>query len=341
MRVFLSYRRDDTAGRAGRIADVFTTRYGARNVFQDVDAASPGLDFAERVDAAIADSDVMLVVIGRGWLSSAGADGVRRIDRPDDFVRREVSAALTAGIRVVPVLVDGAELPASDQLPDELAGMLRRQAVSVRDVSWHQDVNDLIRRLEGEEREPLDRHRRRWLAIAGAAAVVVAVGAALLLLSADDDGGDGDGDGDASSGELPPCPVPDETWVRAETVDAAPLEVPVDDLVTVQVEIADAWSGRDGEDPMVLVAVDVGNVSESVDGMADETYVGAGDIGGLLVDGIALPSIACLSATGDPQAEPTERVILTVGFDTGADPATSTLTLEAYGDLDFPVTDAG
>ena len=97
MRVFLSYRRDDTAGRAGRIADVFTARYGARNVFQDVDAASPGLDFAERVDAAIVDSDVMLVVIGRGWLSSAGADGGRRIDRPDDFVRREVSAALTAG----------------------------------------------------------------------------------------------------------------------------------------------------------------------------------------------------------------------------------------------------
>ncbi len=338
MRVFLSYRRDDTAGRAGRIADVFTTRYGARNVFQDVDAASPGIDFAERVDAAIVDSDVMLVVIGRGWLSSARADGDRRIDQPDDFVRREVSAALAAGIRVVPVLVDGAELPTSDQLPDELAGMLRRQAVSVRDVSWHQDVNDLIRRLEGEEREPLHRRRRRWWAIAGAVAVVVAAGAGLLLLSPDDEDG---GDGDAESGELPPCPVPDDTWVRAETVDAAPLEVPVDDVVTVEVEVADAWSGRDGEDPMVLVAVDVRNVSESVEGTSDETYVGAGDIGGLLVDGIALPAIACLSATGDQQAEPTERVILTVGFDTAADPATSTLTLEAYGDLDFPVTDAG
>jgi hypothetical protein len=340
MRVFLSYRRDDTAGRAGRIADVFTTRYGARNVFQDVDAAAPGLDFAERVEAAIVDSDVMLVVIGRGWSSSAAADGGRRIDRPDDFVRREVSAALAAGIRVVPVLVDGAELPTTDQLPDELAGMLRRQAVSVRDVSWHQDVDDLIRRLEGEERGPVDRRRhRRWWAIAGAAAAVVAGGAALLLLPGDDD--EGDGDGDVSSGELPPCPVPDDTWTRAETVDAAPVEVVDHGVVTAEVEIADAWSGLDGEDPMVLVAVDVRNVTESVEGTADEMYVGAGNIGGLLVDGIALPSIACLSAQGDQQAEPTERVILTVGFDTAADPATSTLTLEAYGDLDFPVTGAG
>ncbi|MET0909961.1 MAG: toll/interleukin-1 receptor domain-containing protein [Ilumatobacteraceae bacterium] len=336
MKVFLSYRRDDTAGRAGRIADVFTTRYGARNVFQDVSAAAPGLDFTERVDAAIGNSDVMLVVIGRGWLSSTGDDGGRRIDRPDDFVRREVAAALAADIRVVPVLVDGAELPTAGQLPDELSGMLRRQAVSVRDVSWHQDVDDLIRRLEGDEREPLEPRRRRWLLVAGVAVVVIAAAAiASLLASRDDEGGD------TSSGELPPCPVPDSAWARAETVGAAPVEVTVDDLVSVEVAIADVWSGLDGEDPMVLVAVDVRNVSEPVEGTADETYVGAGDIGGLLVDGIALPSIACLSATGDQQAEPTERVILTVGFDTAADPSTSTLTLEAYGDTDFPVTSAG
>ena len=132
-----------------------------------------------------------------------------------------------------------------------------------------------------------------------------------------------------------------DTWTRAETVDAAPVEVVDNGIVTAQVEIADAWSGSDGEDPMVLVALDVRNVSESVEGTADEMYVGAGNIGGLLVDGIALPSVACLSAEGDQQAEPTERVILTVGFDTPADPATSTLTLEAYGDIDFPVTEAG
>jgi hypothetical protein len=111
--------------------------------------------------------------------------------------------------------------------------------------------------------------------------------------------------------------------------------------VTANVQIAGAWSGADGVDPMVLVALDVRNVSESVEGMADEMYVGAGDVAGLLVDGIALPSIACLSAAGDQQAEPTERVILTIGFDTPADPATSALTLEAYGDLDLPVTSAG
>lgn len=118
MKIFISYRRDDTAGRAGRLFDVLVARFGARNVFQDVAAIAPGMDFAEQVDEAIAQSDAVLVVIGSEWLTIRGPYGTRRLDEPDDYVRREIGAALAAGVRVVPVLVDGALLPTPDDLPE-------------------------------------------------------------------------------------------------------------------------------------------------------------------------------------------------------------------------------
>jgi TIR domain len=336
VRVFLSYRRDDTAGRAGRIADVFAARYGERNVFHDVDAAAPGLDFAERVDAAIVASDVMLVVIGRGWLTSTGDGGGRRIDRPDDFVRREVGAALDADIRVVPVLVDDAELPTSDQLPSELAGMLRRQAVSVRDSSWRQDVDDLIRRLEDEDREPLAARRPRWLFALGAVALLIVVVAVVVALTRDDPDG-----GSSSDAELGPCSAIDDSWTTAEIVRADPVEVRDDDGALAQVQVVGASTRFVSGNGDVLVMLDVQNVSDEAEGTVDEMYMGAGAIGGLLVDGIALPSIGCLSVSGDPQMEPGERVIATVGFQTDVDPAAASLTLEAFRELNLPVTSGG
>jgi TIR domain len=339
VKVFLSYRRDDTAGRAGRLADVFATRYGARNVFQDVAAAAPGLDFGERVDAAIANSDVMLVVIGPGWLASPDRDGGRRVDRPDDFVRREVGAALEADVRVVPVLVDGAELPPIEELPPELVGLLRRQAVSVRDISWHQDVDDLIRRLEDEEREPLRPARPRWLLPVGAL-VVIAAGIAIYVLVARDDS-TGDSGDDASEGEPPACPVVDDTWTTLNFVDVDPVEAIEKDSVTASVQIVGAVSRFDGGAGQVLVDMDVENITEPVDGMSDEMYVGLGLVDGLLVDGLRLPSIDCYGVDGDPQIEPGERAIATIGFDTDIDPSTATLTLEVFDDLDLAVTDVG
>ena len=129
MKIFISYRRDDTAGRAGRLFDLLATRFGARNVFQDVTAIEPGTDFTQRVDEAIAQCDATLVVIGSDWLSMSGPDGTRRLDEPDDYVRREVGAALAAGVRVVPVLVDRAELPTPEDLPEALRPLAQRQAV--------------------------------------------------------------------------------------------------------------------------------------------------------------------------------------------------------------------
>ncbi|HSK07099.1 MAG TPA: toll/interleukin-1 receptor domain-containing protein, partial [Acidimicrobiia bacterium] len=96
MRVFLSYRRDDTAGRAGRLHDALVSRLGPRNVFMDVATIAVGTDFVDQVDRAIAGSDVSLVVIGPNWLGIEDADGRRRLDDPNDHVRSEVRSALAS-----------------------------------------------------------------------------------------------------------------------------------------------------------------------------------------------------------------------------------------------------
>ena len=170
MKLFISYRREDTAGRAGRLFDVLAARFGTRNVFQDVTAVAPGAEFAEQVEAAIAQSDAVLVIIGSDWLTISRPDGTRRLDDADDFVRREVSAALTSGSPVVPVLVDGATLPSAEELPPELRALIQRHAVEVRDSSFHQDVENLARRLQGDQLEIGP--RRRWPKLAGAIVVL-------------------------------------------------------------------------------------------------------------------------------------------------------------------------
>ena len=92
--VFVSYCRADTSHLAGRLFDRLVDRLGARRVFMDVDSITPGNDFAEAIDRAISSSDVVLVLIGRGWLEAADEQGRRRLDRPDDVVGLEVRSAI-------------------------------------------------------------------------------------------------------------------------------------------------------------------------------------------------------------------------------------------------------
>ena len=122
MRVFLSYRRDDVGGHAGRLSDALVDRLGRDQVFYDVTTIGAGRDFTMAIDQALASSDATLAVIGPGWLRAATADGSPRLFEPDDFVRRELARALASGLPVVPVLVGGAALPAATELPDDLAG---------------------------------------------------------------------------------------------------------------------------------------------------------------------------------------------------------------------------
>ncbi len=187
MQVFLSYRRNDVGGYAGRLTDALLQRLGAKSVFQDVIAVAPGQDFTVELDRALDDSDAVLAVIGPGWLTAATRQGAPRLFEADDYVRLELARALNRNVRVVPVLVGGAALPAATDLPDELRGLVHRQAVVLHDETWHQDVDGLVGSLRGEPAVPPGHGRwwpRRRVLIAAAAGLLVAggVSAALLLL---------------------------------------------------------------------------------------------------------------------------------------------------------------
>lgn len=137
--VFVSYRRDDSAGFAGRLTDALEQRLGAGSVFRDVDDIQPGADFEAVIARGLEQVHAVLVVIGPGWLAAA-VGGQRRLDRPDDFVRREIEQALASGKPVVPVLVGDAAMPAADVLPAALRGLANRQALVLGDASWSADL---------------------------------------------------------------------------------------------------------------------------------------------------------------------------------------------------------
>ena len=229
MRLFLSYRRDDTAGRAGRLFDGLTQRLGPGQVFQDVEAIKPGLDFERAVADSLESADASVVVIGPEWATVTEPGGARRLDRDDDFVRLEVGVALRSERPVVPVLVGGAQMPRAEELPEELRPLLKRQAFTVRDSAWNGDVDDLVRDLRSQLPEP-PRRRRRPLVVAAVVLLVAAAGAvaAVLLWPDPDDPGGGaattaatDGpEATAAPGVVPPCTVVDRDSLTA--LDLAP-----------------------------------------------------------------------------------------------------------------------
>lgn len=145
-RVFISYRRQDTAWPARQLYDVLVAELGADRVFKDVDDIEPGDDFVERIQSAVGSCEVLLALIGPQWLTVTDASGARRIDDPEDFVRLEVETALTRDdVRVIPILVDNAKMPTPQQLPKELAALTRRQGVEINPVSF--DTRRLVRVL--------------------------------------------------------------------------------------------------------------------------------------------------------------------------------------------------
>jgi hypothetical protein len=141
--VFISYRRDDQAGFAGRLADVLVSTFGADNVFRDIEDIHPGEDFVVAIEKQLAAVDVMLVMIGPAWLT-VSRNGIRRLDEPDDFVRREIEAGLKSGKAVLPVLVGGAAMPAEKDLPPSMAALARRQSFILSDIGWTAEVARLV-----------------------------------------------------------------------------------------------------------------------------------------------------------------------------------------------------
>src|SRR5689334_17305805 len=142
--IIVSYRRQEASHLAGRLYDRLADRFGESQVFIDVDTIEPGVDFAEEIFRAVAACKVLLAVIGPSWLTVADERGRRRLDDPDDIVRLEIEAALACGVWVIPVLIEGAVMPARVDLPETLADLARRNALHIRHDSFRSDAGRLI-----------------------------------------------------------------------------------------------------------------------------------------------------------------------------------------------------
>src|SRR5262249_4101286 len=119
-KLFINYRREDTAPHAGRLYDRLAAHFGVDQVFMDIDQIDPGEDFVEVINRKIGSCEIAIVAIGPNWLGATDAAGNRRLDDSEDFVRMEIVAALERKIRVIPVLVGGARMPRKQDLPEAL-----------------------------------------------------------------------------------------------------------------------------------------------------------------------------------------------------------------------------
>jgi hypothetical protein len=146
-KVFISYRRRETAGHAGRLYDRLAEHFGDERVFMDL-RMEPGLDFVEQIDEAVTHCDALLSLIGAQWLDMRDAHGRRRLDDPNDFARLEVESALARDVRVIPVLLQDAKMPEPEDLPESLAPLARRHAIELSDERWDYDVGRLIEVLD-------------------------------------------------------------------------------------------------------------------------------------------------------------------------------------------------
>ena len=143
MKIFLSYRRNDTKHIAGRLAERFYETPGVREVFIDVDGIDPGSNFEDKIDEGLQQSDVCVVLIGDDWVGVSADGGPTRILGERDFVRQEAAKALASDTKVIPVLVDGASMPAKDALPSDLHSIVSIDAVFLRHTSFKQDAEIL------------------------------------------------------------------------------------------------------------------------------------------------------------------------------------------------------
>ncbi len=239
--IFVSYRRGDSAGHAGRLVDRLRTAFPQSRVFMDVDTIQPGVDVPSIIEEAIASCDVVVFLIGEDWLAITDRHGHRRLDDPNDFVRLELAAALRRKVPLIPVLVQQASMPTAAQLPVDLTPLTRINALEVSDLRWDYDIGRLIATLKSVVEEPIGkrpvpapppgpvpdrptpgwRPKRAIVPVAAVAAVAVVAVLALLI-------GGGSGprqiSSDASATTVPPTPTttPAPTTTAHPTTTGAP-----------------------------------------------------------------------------------------------------------------------
>jgi TIR domain len=200
--IFISYRREDTEGQAGRLFESLREVFGEHTVFMDVATIEPGADFRRAIETNIDKCAVLLALIGKTWLTVTDREGKRRLDNPNDFVRLETSSALKRDVTVIPVLVQGATMPQEADLPADIKDLAYRNAFELTHARWDSDMELLIKTLrthaadEPGDSAPADtpharptpnanagkNHTRMWT-IGGAVAAVALMGAVVLKMS--------------------------------------------------------------------------------------------------------------------------------------------------------------
>ena len=145
--VFVSYRRNDSQGEAGRLFDDLVPVFGEHTVFMDVSAIEAGRDFRKAIEEGVSKCGVLLAIMGPEWLNAKDEAGKRRLDDPADFVRIETAAALKRDIPLIPVLVRGAKMPSAEQLPDDLKDLAYRNAIELTHARWKSDIQLLVEAL--------------------------------------------------------------------------------------------------------------------------------------------------------------------------------------------------
>jgi hypothetical protein len=171
-KIFISYRRGDDPGSAGRLFDALKDTFETDQLFIDVDNIEPGLDFVQVIQERIAQSQILLAVIGKYWGDARDeVDGSRRLDNPSDSVRIEIESALDQNKRVIPVLVGGGKMPAKANLPESLRPLSQLNYVQIRherfgdDTARLTDVLKHVLRSSGVDQPEATREENRSRAV--------------------------------------------------------------------------------------------------------------------------------------------------------------------------------
>ena len=174
-RIFINYRRDDALGVAGRLSDSLSRYFGDGRIFRDVDGIAAGANFEDVLKSTTHDADAMIVLIGRQWATLAGPEGQPRLHDPDDWVAREIAAALEKKIPVYPVLIENAVMPRAEELPAPLQPLVRHNAISISDHRWSADVTRLAKVVAIDIPGSAAERVLQWLRVVTSVALFAAV----------------------------------------------------------------------------------------------------------------------------------------------------------------------
>ena len=159
--VFLSYRRNDSGGWAGRLRDHLVLRYGEDRVWQDVEDLTAGSDYLPQILENIAAADAVLIVIGPHWLDERPQGDTTRLADPKDVLRIEIVHALKKKSGVIPTLVGGATMPDPKDLPRPVAPLVKRDGIAIMDADWVRSIQLLFEKLQDLSRTARAADKRR------------------------------------------------------------------------------------------------------------------------------------------------------------------------------------